>query len=89
MFFFPNHMLERNQAKRLFETIVSNENCEVLGWRKVKTDASILGKKALACMPYIEQVFIKKPDFVSSDLEFDKLLYVIRRQFEKVVQIHM
>lgn len=83
MFFFPNHMLERNQAKRLFETIVSNENCEVLGWRKVKTDASILGKKALACMPYIEQVFIKKPDFVSSDLEFDKLLYVIRRQFEK------
>ncbi|MBQ0064599.1 MAG: glutamate synthase large subunit [Firmicutes bacterium] len=83
MFFFPQSALLRNQHKRLFETIVRNEGCTFLGWRKVPINEKVLGKVARDCMPYIEQAFILKPENLSKGLEFDKRLYVIRRQFEK------
>ena len=66
MFFFPQEALKRNQHKRLFETIVKNEGAQVLGWRKVPCDPAILGTPAQACMPYIEQAFIQKPETVYS-----------------------
>ena len=83
MFFFPQEDLKRNQHKRLFETIVKNEGPQVLGWRKVPCNPEILGKPARECMPYIEQAFIQRPSSTEKGLPFDRLLYVIRRQFEK------
>ncbi len=86
MFFFPQNDLERKQAKNMFETIVRKENLKILGWRSVNTDANVLGTKARECMPVIEQVFIKRPDEAGkkiTDLEFDRKLYVIRREFEQ------
>ena len=81
MFFFPQSYLARNQAKRLFQTIVKSHDAQLLGWRTVNCKPAILGQKALDCMPYIEQAFIKKPDPKMTDLEFDQLLYIIRREF--------
>ena len=83
VFFFPQEELKRNQHKRLFETIVKNEGAQVLAWRKVPCDPSILGQPAQECMPYIEQAFIQKPETVKKGLDFDRILYLIRRQFEK------
>ena len=83
MFFFPQNALLRNQHKRLFETICKNEGCTFLGWRKVPTNENVLGKVAKDCMPYIEQAFILKPEDIKKGLDFDKRLYVIRREFEK------
>lgn len=83
MFFFPQKYLVRNQAKRLFQTIVKSHDAQLLGWRTVNCKPMILGKKALDCMPYIEQAFIKKPNPNMTDFEFDQLLYIIRREFEK------
>lgn len=34
-------------------------------------------------MPNIYQAFIERPQNISSDVDFDKVLYVIRREFEK------
>lgn len=83
MFFFPENELERNQAKRLFETIAKKEGCRFLGWRKVPVVEEILGQKARDCMPSIWQAFLEAPDTVKTRREFDRLLYVIRREFEK------
>ncbi len=83
MFFFPNDIVKRSQAKRMLEIISAKEGLELLGWRDVPVDASILGKKALDCMPYIAQCFIKRPANVEKGLPFDRLLYVIRREFEQ------
>lgn len=83
MFFFPENELERNQAKKLFETISEKEGCQFLGWRKVPTQSDILGKAALDCMPSIWQGFVQKPEGVKAGLDFDRILYVIRREFEK------
>ena len=37
--------------------------------------------KALECMPYIMQCFIKKPEDVEKGLAFDRKLYIVRRVF--------
>ena len=83
MFFFPQDELKRNQAKKMFEIIVEKEGLEFLGWREVPTYPQILGKKAVDCMPYIMQAFIKKPDEVEKGLPFDRMLYIARREFEQ------
>ena len=61
MFFFPQEELRRNQAKKMFEIIVEKEGMEFLGWREVPTFPNVLGHKAVECMPYIMQGFVKKP----------------------------
>ena len=83
MFFFPQDELKRNQAKKMFEIIVEKEGLEFLGWREVPTYPQILGKKAVDCMPYIMQAFVKKQADVAKGIDFDRKLYVARRVFEQ------
>ncbi|MCQ2550213.1 MAG: glutamate synthase subunit alpha, partial [Lachnospiraceae bacterium] len=83
MFFFPQDELKRNQAKKMFEIIVQKEGMEFLGWREVPTCPEVLGAKALDCMPFIMQCFIKKPEDVEKGLDFDRKLYLARRVFEQ------
>ena len=86
MFFFPQDELKRNQAKKMFEIIVEKEGLEFLGWREVPTYPQILGKKAVDCMPYIMQAFVKKPADVAKGIDFDRKLYVARRVFEQTIE---
>ncbi|MFI3227008.1 MAG: glutamate synthase large subunit [Clostridia bacterium] len=82
MFFFPADMLKRKQAMKMFEIITKKEGLEFLGWREVPVTANILGKKAFDCMPHIMQCFIKKPANVAQGIDFDRRLYIVRREFE-------
>lgn len=83
MFFFPQDELKRNQAKKMFEIIVEKEGMEFLGWRDITTHPEVLGKKAVDCMPYIMQGFVKKPADVKQGIDFDRKLYIVRRTFEQ------
>lgn len=83
MFFLPRKKLLLNQHKKMFEKFVEQEGCKFITWRKVPCNESILGQKAKDCMPNIYQAFIERPEKIQSDAEFDKILYVIRREFEK------
>ena len=86
MFFFPQDELARNRAKKMFEIIVEKEGLEFLGWREVPTFPNVLGKKAVDCMPYIMQGFVKKPNDVNKGIDFDRKLYVARRVFEQTAE---
>lgn len=83
MFFFPKEELSRNQAMKMFEIIVEKEGMEFLGWREVPIQPSILGERAVACMPSIMQCFIKRPKKTDKGLAFDRKLYIARRIFEQ------
>ena len=76
MFFFPQDVLKRNQAKKMFESIVRKEGMNFLGWRQVPTVPGVLGHKALEKMPCIEQAFVERPKDVEKGLPFDRRLYV-------------
>ena len=83
MFFFPQDEFRKNQAKKMFEVVIKKEGLEFLFWREVPTTPDILGKKALECMPCIMQAFVKRPDHINKGLDFDRKLYVARREFEQ------
>ena len=83
MFFFPQDELKRNQAKKMFEIIVEKEGMTFLGWREVPCNPSVLGERAVECMPCIMQGFVKKPAGVPKGIDFDRKLYIARRVFEQ------
>lgn len=82
MFFFPSNQIERNREKRLFETLCKKEDMQFIAWREVPVNKDILGEKALNCMPCITQCFIERPDDVKQGIDFDRRLYILRREFE-------
>ena len=83
MIFFPQDTLTRLQAKKMLEIIVRRHGVEFLGWREVPVCPETLGETARRAMPAIRQCFVKKPENVAGGLEFDRLLYIIRREFEQ------
>lgn len=83
MFFFPMDAEECEAEQQRFEAACFEEKLTFLGWRKVPVLSDVLGEKALECMPTIIQGFIEKPLDCPKGLEFDKLLYKLRRRFEK------
>ena len=82
MFFFPQKELARMQAMKMFEIIAAKEGLKFLGWRQVPVSPAVLGQRALDTCPSIYQGFLQRPEGFSSDLQFDRKLYVIRRVFE-------
>ena len=83
MFFFPQDVLSRMQAQKMLEIIAGRNGLEFLGWRRVPTNPEILGKAARDAMPCIMQCFVRKPEDCPSGLDFDRRLYIIRREFEQ------
>ncbi len=83
MFFFPQNDLDMRQARSMFEIIVRKAGLKLLAWRKVDSQPEVLGSKARECMPNIYQAFIERPEGLSTDLDFDRKLYIIRREFEQ------
>ena len=83
LFFFPQNELKRNQAKKLFEIIIGKNGMEFIGWREVPTKPEILGQKALESMPYIIQAFVKRPQDCNKGIDFDRKLFIARREFEQ------
>lgn len=82
MFFFPQDAYIRAQAQKMIEFLAKKEQLTFLGWREVPIHAHVLGKTALDCMPVIMQCFIERPRDVAKGIDFDRRLYVLRRQFE-------
>ncbi len=83
MFFFPQEELKRTFAMRRFKVIIEKNDMKFLGWRKVPVKPEILGSVARDCMPAIYQCFIERPEGVERGLDFDRKLYVSRREFEQ------
>ena len=67
--------------------IVEAENASVLGWRELPIESNSLGKTALSVMPKFMQIFIAG-NKNESDLELDRLAFVIRKRIEHAFPIY-
>ena len=83
MFFFPQNELQKRQSQKMFEVITKKAGLKFLGWRKVPVVKVVLGNKALESMPEICQGFIERPKKAKEDIDFDRMLYIVRREFEQ------
>ena len=69
-------------CRTIVETEVLRMGYYIYGWRHVPVDISVLGDKANATRPEIEQILISNAKGVDEET-FERELYVIRRRIEK------
>lgn len=82
--FLPRDPGQSRQCQDIFEKIVQEEGQQVLGWRDVPTDDSLLGPAAKSDEPAFRQIFIRRnPDMDAT--AFERKLYVIRKRIEHTV----
>ncbi|KAK3134883.1 hypothetical protein QOZ80_5BG0411960 [Eleusine coracana subsp. coracana] len=77
MFFMPTDEGRREKSRIAFHEIAKSLGHAVLGWRRVPTDNSDLGRSALETEPVIEQVFVSKSS--RSSVDFEQQMYILRR----------
>ena len=64
---------------------MADEGLEVLGWREVPTDPSVIGRDARKTMPAMRQVFIDGRG--ASGMALERRAYVVRKRIEHEVHL--
>ncbi|HWA96209.1 MAG TPA: glutamate synthase large subunit [Terracidiphilus sp.] len=84
MCFLPVDRQDRLQCEGIFERIAQEEGLKLLGWRDTPVNGDAIGREARASQPYIEQLFVAKPEGLEEET-FERLLYRVRRRTENEV----
>lgn len=82
MIFIPNDDAVEAKAKEIYESVAKAEGFNVLGWRDVPIDTSVVGPVALKNMPRFRQLFIESKNGLSGD-ELERELFIVRKLVEK------
>ena len=72
----------QERCRTIVESEVLRMGHYIYGWRHVPVDISVLGDKANATRPEIEQILIRCEKPIDPD-QFERELYIIRRRIEK------
>ncbi|MBP2228345.1 glutamate synthase (NADPH/NADH) large chain [Azospirillum agricola] len=84
--FLPRVSLDAQEACRcIVETEILGFGYYIYGWRQVPINVDIIGEKANATRPEIEQIIVGNTKGVS-DEQFELDLYIIRNRIEKAVR---
>ncbi|NJC35191.1 glutamate synthase (NADPH/NADH) large chain [Sphingomonas jejuensis] len=87
MVFLPRTDLAAQETCRaIVESELIEAGWTIYGWRQVPVDTSVIGPKAAATRPEIEQIMVAGPlpgDMAAA--EYEKRLYLVRRRIEKRV----
>ncbi len=84
--FLPQKENQRNYCVGVFKNYIKGQDLEILGWRDVPVDTSVLGKIAAETEPFVKQVFIGKSDKKQSDFDFNLKLFTARKQAEHAIR---
>ncbi len=72
----------QERCRTIVETEVLRMGHYIYGWRHVPVNTSVLGEKANATRPEIEQILIRCEKPIGQE-QFERELYIIRRRIEK------
>jgi glutamate synthase (NADPH/NADH) large chain len=86
MLFLPQPETTRTQCEQLIEQTIAEEGQGVLGWRDVPTNNDGLGLSVKLVEPVIRQIFISRGDNCSTDDDFERKLFIIRKRVEHAVR---
>ena len=88
MIFFPKNKDKRQKLANIIEKVVDEEGQKIIYWRDVPVDSSVLGESVKSNEPFIKQVFIEMGDKISTENEFERKLYIIRKQIFRNLQLY-
>ncbi|MBL8559301.1 MAG: glutamate synthase large subunit [Hyphomonadaceae bacterium] len=81
--FLPrNDFAAQERARTIVESEIIRAGFELYGWRQVPVDIAMIGEKANATRPEIEQVLFHDPQ-ARDERACDKDLFIVRRRIEK------
>lgn len=83
--FLPRDEKQRAACKTTVENFIKTQGQRLIAWRQMPTEPikANVGPSALASMPAFEQLVIGSADAIS-DQEFERQLYLIRKQSSRV-----
>jgi len=87
--FLPDDPGDSAAAVTSIEAIAAEEGLDVLGWRDLPVDDSMIGSAARAAEPMFRQLFIASPDAGSGRLagiDLDRLAYMFRKRTEHEIR---
>ena len=82
MTFLPPDEAERPRARELLEEAARKSGLDVIGWRPVPIDPSVLGGLALDVLPGIEQLLLTRSGSLQG-ADYERALYLARRRAER------
>ncbi len=80
--FLSKDPLEYAKAEGIVNGAIKGRRIQLLGWRDVPVDASVLGQQAKDCLPVVKQVLMARPESMPAE-EFERHLLVVRRRIER------
>ena len=84
--FVPKDEALQRVCKNVAEATFQADGMSTLGWRRVPTDAAVLGTAAADTEPAMLQCFVRRPAGCTDDEAFERALYVARRSIERRIQ---
>ncbi|MBI4382825.1 MAG: glutamate synthase large subunit [Nitrospinae bacterium] len=85
LIFLPRDKDRAEGCVRIVEDVVAREGQRLLGWRDVPVNNRVIGDGARKCEPVIRQLFVGAHDSVKETMDFERKLFVIRKQcFQKI-----
>ena len=82
MTFLPPDEAERPRAREVLEHAARESGLDVIGWRPVPIDPSVLGGLALEALPGIEQLLLTRSGSLQG-ADYERALYLARRRAER------
>ena len=87
MLFLSQDTVSNDRYRIIVDEATDHYGLTLIGWRTVPVDRTVLGDRAAELMPDIQQVLIARAQHMS-DAEFERALYLVRRQVERSVRRH-
>jgi len=89
--FLPNVSVLADEAMALVEATAESEGLEVLGWRDLPIDGSMIGKAAQSAQPIFRQLFLAAPATGEgcrpAGINLDRLVYAVRKRTEHEISL--
>ncbi|GAB3273909.1 glutamate synthase large subunit [Larkinella harenae] len=84
MIYMPKDERLRKECRDILNRTIKKLHLELIGYRVVPVYSSDLGNGSRSVEPVMEQVFIRKPETLTSD-EFERKLYIVRNYSSRII----
>jgi glutamate synthase (ferredoxin) len=85
MAFLPSDEKKAARCRQVIEEMTCGRGLEVLGWRQVPVDRSVLGEKALSTCPDVWQLLVLPPATLEGDA-YERALFLARKEIEATLR---
>jgi glutamate synthase (NADPH/NADH) large chain len=85
MLFLPKKPTIKETCRKAILAAAEKSGMQIIGYRKVPVDPSMIGETALSMEPDMEHVFVARPEGLT-DEEFERKLFVLKSRMTKIVR---